>query len=312
MGELKLGKYKTVMCQRMQRTGSCKFGSLCDFAHDPSEIRRNFHVQWYYPVLCGSEAAEGRGCEDGQDPHCQFAHNEMEILYHPYVYKSKMCPSYNCPDGCARENYCSFAHGVHELRRAPAPPQAQPGAAVSPASSASAPPINVQQQQQQQQQQPQQHAVPQSVAVHDKELMTVTHHLKVRMLDLVDQIAAYHSQKAASAMAGAETARLNHLLAESYDAIHMKDQQIAELTESLREANSFVRNVMQLKYLPSASKDGISYDSRNRNNRSSKLDSSSEIDQEYASNLLMRLEKVMEDLSMQNNNNNEQIPVEAE
>jgi len=42
MDETKLQKYKTVLCQRMLRSGTCRYGLQCDFAHDKFELRRNF------------------------------------------------------------------------------------------------------------------------------------------------------------------------------------------------------------------------------------------------------------------------------
>lgn len=108
MEESKLRKYKTVMCQRMIRNGTCRYGLLCDFAHDDTELRRNLNQQWYHGVKC-----EKNGCDDKE---CRFAHNDMEIMYHPNIYKSKLCQNNNKAGGCAKKNYCSFAHGRHELR----------------------------------------------------------------------------------------------------------------------------------------------------------------------------------------------------
>lgn len=109
MDENKLKKYKTVMCQRMLRSGACRYGVLCDFAHDEAELRRNLNQVWYYGVKCDKE-----NCADKE---CRFAHNDMEVMYHPHIYKTKLCQHYTKSTGCPKKNYCSFAHGRHELRQ---------------------------------------------------------------------------------------------------------------------------------------------------------------------------------------------------
>jgi len=109
MDDNKLRKYKTVMCQRMFQKGTCRYGILCDFAHDDDEMRRNLNQHWYYGIKCEKE-----NCKDKE---CQFSHGEMEILYHPHNYKTKMCQAYMKGSGCPKKNYCSFAHGRHELRQ---------------------------------------------------------------------------------------------------------------------------------------------------------------------------------------------------
>ncbi len=53
MDETKLQKYKTVMCQRMLRNGTCRYALLCDFAHDQFELRRNLHQNWFIFRLVG-------------------------------------------------------------------------------------------------------------------------------------------------------------------------------------------------------------------------------------------------------------------
>lgn len=81
MDESKLRKYKTVMCQRMLRNGTCRYGLLCDFSHDEAELRRNLNQHWYYGVKCEKDQCK--------DKDCRFAHNDMEVMYHPHIYKTK-------------------------------------------------------------------------------------------------------------------------------------------------------------------------------------------------------------------------------
>lgn len=69
------------MCQRMVRAGSCRYGHLCDFAHDSRELRRNLNQHWYSGVRCDKP--------DHDERKCDFAHTDMEVMYHPNVYKTK-------------------------------------------------------------------------------------------------------------------------------------------------------------------------------------------------------------------------------
>jgi hypothetical protein len=44
------------MCQRILRNGSCRFGALCDFAHDEkTDLRRNLNQFFYQGVRCDKE-----------------------------------------------------------------------------------------------------------------------------------------------------------------------------------------------------------------------------------------------------------------
>jgi hypothetical protein len=83
-----------VMCQRMVRAGNCRYGQLCDFAHDPFELRRNLNQYWYHGSYCDKK--------DHDDKKCEYAHNEMEMIYHPAIYKTKLCPKFASQEGCPK------------------------------------------------------------------------------------------------------------------------------------------------------------------------------------------------------------------
>jgi len=151
MNEVKLSKYKTVMCQSMITSGNCRYGSQCDFAHDEKELRRSLRTTFYYP------SKEGCMC-GGSDLQCQYAHNDMEVLYHPYTYKTSHCHAFSQHGSCSRDRYCSHAHGVQELRR----PHGEPS--------------------------------------HPRDPSSVSQHLKLKILDIVDQIAVVQSGKAVQDM----------------------------------------------------------------------------------------------------------------
>lgn len=112
MDDTKLQKYKTVMCQRMLRSGTCRYALQCDFAHNKIELRRNVQQHWYYGIMCKKD-----GCEDND---CRFAHNDFELMYHPHVFKTQLCQYATMSRGvCMKKHYCPYAHGQHELRHPP-------------------------------------------------------------------------------------------------------------------------------------------------------------------------------------------------
>eukprot|EP00474_Spongospora_subterranea_P008832 CRZ09290.1 hypothetical protein [Spongospora subterranea] len=238
MDEAKLVKYKTVMCQRMVRVGSCRYGNLCDFAHDTNELRRNLNQHWYHGVICEIPKHE--------DKKCEFAHNEMELAYHPSIYKTKLCDKFATPSGCSKNLYCALAHGKLDLRQVkPATHHQQQQQAPaksrgpSPTSSANhrhspspthSSPTNFKRSDFEQSRPPARHAPsettgpppssgphrqqsfpvyndpsaarsaippnPVSQADFLQEFQDTTNDLKIRILDLVDQISSMHSDRA--------------------------------------------------------------------------------------------------------------------
>ena len=190
MDEAKLQKYRTVLCQRMLRSGTCRYGLQCDFAHDKLELRRNLQQHWYYGQKCTKES-----CEDNE---CRYAHNDMELLYHPHIFKTQLCHSIAFGP-CLKKHYCPFAHGPEELRQGKLDTEDDPsgefrlffsnfssesktttttttqanGTFISSANSVlqPAPPV---------------------------EFRDVTDRMKIQLLDLVDQISSMHFEHARS------------------------------------------------------------------------------------------------------------------
>lgn len=110
--EDQLLKYKTVLCRRWSASGSCSYKELCDYAHGNEELRRNLNKHYYRAIRCKNQDH----CPFGDE--CHYAHNEMEMLFHPDLYKTKECNYYNTSsaDSCSKGDLCSFAHGKDELR----------------------------------------------------------------------------------------------------------------------------------------------------------------------------------------------------
>ena len=84
----------------------------CKFWHSSGDRRRNPLETPYSPIEC-PRAATG-DCSDGDS--CLRAHNMMERMFHPELYKISMCT--RGPNGtlCERGDLCAFAHFPEDIR----------------------------------------------------------------------------------------------------------------------------------------------------------------------------------------------------
>jgi len=169
----------------MLRSGTCRYGLQCDFAHDKLELRRNLQQHWYYGQKCPKE-----NCED---PECRYAHNEIELMYHPHIFKTQLCHSIAFGP-CLKKHYCPFAHGPEELRQGKFDPESERSRLYFPqstftesntttASILPPPYLNGD-------------STPssplRSAATTSRDFREVTDRLKIQLLDLVDEIASMH------------------------------------------------------------------------------------------------------------------------
>ncbi|CAG8609090.1 10403_t:CDS:2 [Ambispora gerdemannii] len=82
--------YKTEICRNWQETGTCRYGSICQFAHGENELQRfkpyfihkinNLQVEksaLYKTEICRNWKEKGT-CRYGTK--CQFAHGENELV----------------------------------------------------------------------------------------------------------------------------------------------------------------------------------------------------------------------------------------
>lgn len=114
-----LNNFRTQPCIHKALRRECPNGDDCPHSHCLSWCRRNPSEVHYRPGLCSfvifrkdqSRTRVKNFCNRGR--FCPHAHTKEEQMYHPMVYKTKLCRAY--PD-CFRV-YCPFAHGIHELRR---------------------------------------------------------------------------------------------------------------------------------------------------------------------------------------------------
>eukprot|EP00920_Eleutheroschizon_duboscqi_P018990 GHVT01045106.1.p1 GENE.GHVT01045106.1~~GHVT01045106.1.p1 ORF type:complete len:696 (+),score=122.90 GHVT01045106.1:1408-3495(+) len=117
LGEMQLATFRTGMCAA-HRLGRCANPDACDRSHCLTWQRRNPYEMPYRPELCpdiefrrhNNKMTLTRRCARGRN--CDYAHSKEEELYHPLVYKTKLCTS---SPMCLR-HFCPFAHSQAELR----------------------------------------------------------------------------------------------------------------------------------------------------------------------------------------------------
>mmetsp|Transcript_53447 Transcript_53447/g.100558 ORF Transcript_53447/g.100558 Transcript_53447/m.100558 type:complete len:823 (-) Transcript_53447:158-2626(-) len=133
--EQMLNIFRTKPCQRLFRDGVCDWKSQCQYSHCLEWPRRPPQKHNYSPELCVHIRFNQNGevniesiCPAGA--RCQHAHSKEEILYHPHIFKTKLCEEFRNTNGSQRNSrgnnrtrchryYCPFAHGQQELRHSP-------------------------------------------------------------------------------------------------------------------------------------------------------------------------------------------------
>lgn len=109
--------FRTRQCQDYQR-GICKDSMKCWNSHSETWPRRSPLTHNYDYKLCSNinfikslDKMQLQGkCKYGRK--CRYSHSKEEQLYHPLLYKTRLCINYpNC-----KSYYCPFAHGTEELR----------------------------------------------------------------------------------------------------------------------------------------------------------------------------------------------------
>ncbi|PFH35174.1 hypothetical protein BESB_060610 [Besnoitia besnoiti] len=117
LSEVELATFRTQLCENHQKA-HCAQPDACPHSHCLTWQRRNPYEIIYDPHLCpgiefrrsNSKMSLIRHCTRGRS--CTYAHSKEEELYHPLMYKTKICTVFpNCD-----RHYCPFAHSVDELR----------------------------------------------------------------------------------------------------------------------------------------------------------------------------------------------------
>lgn len=97
------------------KTNSCLMkhdDQPCFFYHNATEMRRRPFDQGkivYTNEMCENIMKFGQ-CPDNDQ--CQYCHSELELLYHPVEYKTKMCDKGSHP----LQDFCPNAHTEDEFR----------------------------------------------------------------------------------------------------------------------------------------------------------------------------------------------------
>jgi len=136
-----LNIFRTKPCQRLASAGVCGWRSQCQFSHCLEWPRRQPRRYNYSPDLCPNviaiEGPDG-GVERVQNNctaglRCPYAHSKEEVLFHPHMFKTKLCEEHtnntgnnqsqrqtrNSKKNRCHRYYCPFAHGQDELRPSP-------------------------------------------------------------------------------------------------------------------------------------------------------------------------------------------------
>lgn len=107
--------FKTRVCEDW-KDGKCSQGRDCLQTHDQKPLRRKptcYHNGFNY---------QPRRCHLGPrclgEEYCRFAHHDLEVMFHPLVYRTQLCPEVCTSNGtCSRYGHrCAKAHMLKDLR----------------------------------------------------------------------------------------------------------------------------------------------------------------------------------------------------
>lgn len=112
-----LQEFRTEQCSLYVK-GACKDSKRCSMSHSETWPRRNPRQFGYECKLCpniqffrnDNKMQLSGKCSYGR--RCKYSHSKEEQLYHPDLYKTRLCLNHpNC-----KGYYCPFAHSRDELR----------------------------------------------------------------------------------------------------------------------------------------------------------------------------------------------------
>jgi len=100
------------------KTSSCPYPDdheqrACPFHHGDHD-RRRLNTYSYQSEPCDFSFDNSMMCCPKGDS-CSYAHNRVEVFYHPDVVRQRLCATYPHVEGCRRGRLCSFAHSREEL-----------------------------------------------------------------------------------------------------------------------------------------------------------------------------------------------------
>jgi hypothetical protein len=74
------------------------------------------HGSWHEPSLIGLKCVQSHHARSSDPWNCMFSHTLMEVMYHPLIYKSKLCRAFEQNGICKFGSQCAHAHGKKEMR----------------------------------------------------------------------------------------------------------------------------------------------------------------------------------------------------
>ncbi|EFA86622.1 hypothetical protein PPL_00423 [Heterostelium album PN500] len=103
--------YKTLECNTVAKKQECIKDRDCFYYHKNEEKRRCPYDQnnniVYSHLICPEKCGK---------PNCKNSHNDVEVMYHPAIYKTKLCNDHANNKTCKKGRWCAFAHGESDLR----------------------------------------------------------------------------------------------------------------------------------------------------------------------------------------------------
>jgi len=101
--------HKTRLCH-FHKSGGCKYGSKCTFAHQRDELQEA-------PNLRKTRLCMAFANGECKDQSCKFAHGQDELRSTDFCFKTTLCV-WHAQGKCTNGSRCRFAHGTYELRKA--------------------------------------------------------------------------------------------------------------------------------------------------------------------------------------------------
>jgi len=117
--DLIMYRFRTKLCSRKRR---CRNPANCFDAHSntmkrrvPRQVGSNWGQFNYIPEPC-QEFLKSKKCRLGNS--CPRSHGWLEVIFHPLLYKTKLCKSQREKNGICKEYglYCAKAHARCEIR----------------------------------------------------------------------------------------------------------------------------------------------------------------------------------------------------
>jgi len=188
-------------------------------------------------------------------------------MYHPHIYKTKLCQNVSKAGGCPKKNYCSFAHGRHEQRQ-PKFGSATGGVAQLPglqtpfnsslftqpdfqtnSPSQSINSVNALPPQANHVAEGKQEAGVAASPVGDNDFRDATDQLKIRILDIVDQISGMHFERALMEQeklrSGSDSGRLSGMLQDATQTIQRQQQDTFALSTRFDQISKYAQDLYE-------------------------------------------------------------------